>query len=40
MASLLSVDGELKAPADIYRKIIPLRNKALSVEDAWAAKHE
>jgi transposase len=40
MASLLSVDGEMKAPADIYRKIIPLKNKALSVEDAWAAKHD
>jgi len=40
MASLLSVDGEMKAPAEIYRKIIPLKNKALSVEDAWAAKHD
>ncbi len=37
---LLTVDGELRAPAEVYRKIVPLRNKALSVEDAWAAKHD
>ncbi len=40
LAGLLSVDGEIKAPAEVYRKIIPLKNKALSVEDAWAAKHD
>jgi glutamate synthase domain-containing protein 3 len=40
LARLLTVDGEVKAPAEIYRKIIPLKNKALSVEDAWAAKHD
>lgn len=40
LASLLSVDGEIKSPAEVYRKIIPLKNRALSVEDAWAAKHD
>ena len=40
LARLLTVDGELRAPAEVYRKIIPLKNKALSVETAWAGKHE
>ena len=40
LARLLTVEGELMAPADVYRKIIPLKNKALSVEDGWAAKHD
>ncbi|MDP6906214.1 MAG: hypothetical protein QF440_02225 [Candidatus Thalassarchaeaceae archaeon] len=40
LARLLTVDGELCAPASVYRKIIPLKNKALSVEDGWAAKHD
>lgn len=40
MASLLTVEGEVRAPSEVYRKIIPLKNKALSVEDAWAAKHD
>jgi len=40
LASLLTVEGELLAPENIYRKIIPLKNKALSVEDSWAAKHD
>ena len=40
LANLLTVGGEVKAPAEVYRKIIPLKNKALSVEDAWAAKHD
>jgi glutamate synthase domain-containing protein 1/glutamate synthase domain-containing protein 3 len=40
LASLLSVEGEMLAPAAVYRKIIPLKNKALSVEIAWAAKHD
>jgi glutamate synthase domain-containing protein 1/glutamate synthase domain-containing protein 3 len=40
LARLLTVDGEMLAPAEIYRKIIPLKNKALSVEDSWAAKHD
>ena len=41
LASLLTVEGEVRAPAEVYRKIIPLKNKTLSVEDAWAGKaHE
>ncbi len=40
LARLLTVDGEVRAPAEVYRKIIPLKNRALSVEDSWAAKHE
>ena len=40
LARLLTVDGELRAPAEVYRKIIPLKNMALSVETAWAGKHE
>jgi glutamate synthase domain-containing protein 1/glutamate synthase domain-containing protein 3 len=40
LARLLTVEGEIRAPADVYRKIIPLKNKALSVEDSWAAKHD
>ncbi len=40
LARLLTVEGELCAPAEVYRKIIPLKNKALSVEDSWAAKHD
>jgi len=37
---LLTVEGDVRAPSDVYRKIIPLKNKALSVEDAWAGKHK
>jgi glutamate synthase domain-containing protein 1/glutamate synthase domain-containing protein 3 len=40
LARLLTVEGEIRAPAEVYRKIIPLMNKALSVEDGWAAKHD
>ncbi len=40
MARLLTVEGELLPPQQVYRKIIPLKNKALSVEDAWAGKHD
>jgi glutamate synthase domain-containing protein 1/glutamate synthase domain-containing protein 3 len=40
LARLLTVNGELRAPAEVYRKIIPLKNKALSVETAWAGTHE
>ena len=40
LASLLTVENELMAPENVYRKIIPLKNKALSVEDSWAAKHD
>jgi glutamate synthase domain-containing protein 1/glutamate synthase domain-containing protein 3 len=39
LARLLSVEGEIHSPAEVYRKIIPLKNKALSVEDSWAGKH-
>jgi hypothetical protein len=40
LARLLTVGGEMLAPAEVYRKIIPMKNKALSVEDSWAAKHD
>ena len=40
LVRLLTVEGEIKSPYEIYRKIIPLKNRALSVEDAWAAKHD
>ena len=40
MSRLLSVGGEVRVPADVYRKIIPLKNKALSVETSWAASHD
>ena len=40
LAALLTVGGEVRAPEDVYRKIIPLKNKALSVEDAWAGTHD
>ena len=40
LAALLTVEGEVRAPGEVYRKIIPLKNKALSVEDGWAAKHD
>ncbi len=40
LARLLTVDGEIQNPSKVYRKIIPLKNKALSVEDSWAAKHD
>ena len=39
LARLLTVEGEVRAPSEVYRKIIPLKNRALSVEDSWAAKH-
>ena len=40
LAQLLTVDGVIQTPSKVYRKIIPLKNKALSVEDSWAAKHD
>ncbi len=40
LARLLTVEGEIRSPAQVYRKIIPMNNKALSVEDSWAAKHD
>jgi hypothetical protein len=39
LARLLTVDGEMWAPSAVYRKIIPLKNKALSVETTWAGEH-
>jgi glutamate synthase domain-containing protein 1/glutamate synthase domain-containing protein 3 len=39
LARLLTVAGEIHPPSEVYRKIIPLKNKALSVEDSWAGKH-
>jgi glutamate synthase domain-containing protein 3 len=39
LARLLTVAGEMQPPSEVYRKIIPLKNKALSVEDSWAGKH-
>jgi len=39
LARLLTVAGEMRPPSEVYRKIIPLKNKALSVEDSWAGKH-
>ena len=40
LAALLTVEGEVRAPEAVYRKIIQLKNKALSVEDAWAGTHD
>ncbi|HIN44697.1 MAG TPA: hypothetical protein EYM81_02810 [Candidatus Poseidoniales archaeon] len=39
LARLLTVEGEIRSPSEVYRKIIPLKNKALSVEDNWAGNH-
>ena len=39
VSRLLTVEGEIRSPSEVYRKIIPLKNKALSVEDSWAGKH-
>ena len=36
---LLTVSGRVCEPSEVYRKIIPLKNRALSVEDSWAGKH-
>ena len=32
---LLTVDGKLRAPADVYRKIQPRALRALQAEEAW-----
>jgi hypothetical protein len=32
---LLTVDGSLHAPAQVYRKIRPAGHKALMPEEAW-----
>ncbi|MGA9532797.1 MAG: hypothetical protein WBR18_08795, partial [Anaerolineales bacterium] len=36
---LLTVDGALRAPGDVYRVIVPVRQQALQPEQAWVAKH-
>jgi glutamate synthase domain-containing protein 1/glutamate synthase domain-containing protein 3 len=33
--TLLTVDGELRRPVDVYRAIIPMQQKALMPEEAW-----
>lgn len=33
---LLTVNGELREPTEVYRKIRPVKVKALSAEEAWA----
>jgi len=33
--TLLTVDGERRSPADVYRVIVPLQQKALMPEEAW-----
>ena len=33
---LLTVDGEVASPAEVYRKIIPVKSKMLHAEAAWA----
>jgi glutamate synthase domain-containing protein 3 len=33
---LLTVGGELTSPAEVYRKIIPVKSKTLHAEAAWA----
>ena len=37
---LLTVDGRLCNPADVYRKIIPVKGKALHAEAAWSGHAE
>jgi hypothetical protein len=36
MQRLLTVEGELASPAEVYRKIIPVKSKTLHAEAAWA----
>jgi hypothetical protein len=33
------VEGEERAPVDVYRVIAPVRVRALQAEEAWVAKH-
>lgn len=35
LTRLLTVDGEVRKPADVYRKIQPTRHHALQAEEAW-----
>ena len=36
MQRLLTVEGEIASPAEVYRKIIPVKSKTLHAEAAWA----
>lgn len=36
---LLEVDGEVRRPEEVYRKIAPVKVRALQAEEAWVAKH-
>ena len=40
LSRLLTIEGETRSPLSTYRKIIPLKNKALSVEASWAGNHD
>jgi len=40
LSRLLTIEGETRSPLSTYRKIIPLKNKALSVEAGWAGNHD
>jgi len=40
LAALLTVEGEVRAPEAVYRKVIPLKSKALSVEADWGGSHD
>ncbi|RTZ95270.1 MAG: glutamate synthase [Candidatus Poseidoniales archaeon] len=37
---LLTVDGELTSPAEVYRKVIPVKSKILHAEIAWGGHHD
>jgi hypothetical protein len=36
---LLTVDGTVLPPGDVYRAIVPGRQQALQPEQAWVATH-
>ncbi len=40
IAALLAVDGEARPAADVYRKIVPRKVKALQAEEAWVHQHD
>jgi hypothetical protein len=37
--TLLTVDGERRSPAEVYRKIAPKALRALQAEEAWVHNH-
>lgn len=39
VSTLLEVDGQLRRPEAVYRKIAPAKVRALQAEEAWVAKH-